>query len=152
MPAVVGQPAPDFSLRDQSNNTVSLADLKGQKALIVFIPFPFTGTCDGEACALRDDLGALEGLGAKVVIITVHAGPTNRKWAEEYKLQFPVLTDFWPHGAVAQAYGAFNEQIGSAVRQSFVLDQNGVVREIVKSEQLGQAREHQAYARELAAI
>ena len=60
MPAVVGQPAPDFSLRDQSNNTVSLADLKGQKALIVFIPFPFTGTCDGEACALRDDLGALE--------------------------------------------------------------------------------------------
>ena len=72
--------------------------------------------------------------------------------AQENNLQFPVLSDFWPHGAVAQAFGAFNEQIGIAVRQSFVLDQSGVVREIVKSEQLGQAREHQAYARALAAI
>lgn len=152
MPAALGQPAPDFSLRDQNNNTVSLADLRGQKAIIAFIPFPFTGTCDSEACALRDDLGRLERMGAKVVIITTHAGPTNRKWAAEYKLNFPVLADFWPHGAVALAYGAFNEQIGIAMRHSFVLDQNGVVREIVKSEQLGQAREHEAYARALAGI
>lgn len=152
MPAVIGQPAPDFSLRDQANNTVSLADLKGQKALIVFIPFPFTGICDSEACAVRDDLKALQDLGAKVVVITAHAGPTNRKWAAENNLTFPVLSDFWPHGAVAQAYGAFNDQIGVAVRQSFVLDKDGIVREIIKSEQLGQAREHAAYARALAQI
>ena len=152
MPAVIGQPAPDFSLRDQQNNTVSLADLRGHKALIVFIPFPFTGICDSEACAIRDDLGTLEGLGAKVVIITTHAGPTNRRWAAENKLNLSVLADYWPHGAVAQQYGAFNEAIGVPMRESFVLDQNGVVRAVVKSDQLSQAREHEAYVRALSAI
>jgi peroxiredoxin (alkyl hydroperoxide reductase subunit C) len=152
MPAVVGQPAPEFSLRDHQNNTVSLGDLKGSKALVVFIPFPNTGICDNESCALRDDYSQLQGMGAKVVIITCHAGPNNRVWAEKNNIPFPVLADFWPHGAVAQAYGCFNDTLGIAMRASYVLDANGVVREIIQSEQLGQAREHAAYARALAAI
>lgn len=151
MPAEIGKPAPDFSLRDQQNNTVSLADLKGSKAIVVFIPFPFTGICDGEACAIRDDFSGLQNLGAKVVIITVHARPTNAKWAETYNLPFPVLSDYWPHGATAQAYGAFNEALGMANRSSYVIDASGIVREIVKSDQLGQAREYEAYKRALAA-
>src|SRR3972149_3000209 len=109
MPAVIGQPAPDFSLRDQQNKTVSLADLRGHKALIVFIPFPFTGTCDSEACAIRDDLGTLEGLGAKVVIITAHAGPASRPRSNDNRLNVTVRADYWPPGAVARQYGAFNE-------------------------------------------
>jgi len=149
MPATVGQPAPDFSLRDQNGNTLSLSDLKGSKAVIVFIPNPNTGICDGEACAIRDDFSSFERMGAKPVIITTHSAPNNRAWAEKNGLQFPVLSDYWPHGAVAQAYGCFNEQLGVAMRSSYLLDENGIVREIVASPELRQAREHSAYAQAL---
>jgi mycoredoxin-dependent peroxiredoxin len=152
LPVNVGDKAPDFSLKDQQNNTVTLEDLKGQKALVVFIPFPYTGHCNNEACALRDDFDSLKELGAQVVIINVHAAPYNRKWAEEHELPFPVLSDFWPHGAVAQAFGSFNDQIGTAMRVSYVLDKDGVVREIIRTDSLGQPREHAAYAEALSKI
>jgi peroxiredoxin len=152
MPATVGQPAPDFKLRDQNNNEVSLADLKGNKAVIAFIPFPHTGNCDTEACALRDDYAALSADGSKVVIITCHARPNNTQWAQQNNITFPVLADYWPHGAVAQAYGCFNEQIGIAMRASYVLDKDGVVQKIIQSEGLGQVRDHSQYAKALAAI
>lgn len=152
MPAVVGQPAPDFSLKDTQNNAVSLSDLKGSKALVVFIPFPNTGICDTESCLLRDDYSQLQGMGAKVVIITAHAGPNNRVWAEKNEIPFPVLSDYWPHGAVAQAFGCFNDVVGVAMRATYVLDANGIVRDIIRTEQLGQQREHAAYAKALAAI
>ena len=69
MPAEVGKPAPDFTLRDVDNNPVSLADLKGKKTVLMFIPFPWTGICDAEACAMRDDSG-FENEGAQTVIIS----------------------------------------------------------------------------------
>lgn len=149
MPAEVGQPAPDFSLRSHQGETVTLGDLKGQKSVIAFIPFPHTGICDGEACALRDDYASLSSGGSKVVIITTHASPTNKQWAEQHNLPFPVLADYWPHGAVAQAYGCFNEQLGIALRASYILDENGVVTEIIQSGGLGEARDHSAYAKAL---
>jgi len=152
MPAVVGQPAPDFSLRAHTGDTVSLSDLKGSKALIAFIPFPHTGICDTEACALRDDYSSLSADGSKVVIITVHANPLNKAWAEQHNIPFPVLTDFWPHGATAQAYGCFNEQVGVAMRASYVLDADGIVREIIQTGALGEQRDHSQYAKALSAI
>src|SRR5690606_1327644 len=105
MSAEVGKPAPDFSLRSHTGDTVSLSDLKGSKAIIAFIPFPHTGICDTEACALRDDYSSLSADGSKVVIITTHAAPLVKVWAEQHQIPFPVLSDYWPHGAVAQAYG-----------------------------------------------
>src|SRR6266496_486046 len=57
MPAEVGKPAPDFTLKDVDNNEVSLSSLKGKKTVIMFVPFPWTGICDTESCALRDDHG-----------------------------------------------------------------------------------------------
>jgi peroxiredoxin len=152
MPATVGQPAPDFSLRAHTGDTVSLNDLKGSKAVIAFIPFPHTGICDTEACALRDDYSSLSGGGAKVVIITCHANPLNKAWAEQHHIPFPVLSDFWPHGKTAQAYGCFNEQVGVAMRASYVLDADGVVREIIQTGSLGEARDHSQYAKALSAI
>jgi peroxiredoxin (alkyl hydroperoxide reductase subunit C) len=152
MPATVGQPAPDFTLRDTENNEVSLASLKGNKAIIAFIPFPHTGICDSEACALRDDYSALSADGSQVVIISVHARPTLAQWAKQNNLTFPVLSDFWPHGATAQAYGCFNEQLGIAMRASYVLDADGIVKEIIQSGALGEARDHAAYAKALSAV
>jgi mycoredoxin-dependent peroxiredoxin len=152
MPATVGQPAPDFSLRSSAGETVSLSDLKGHKALITFIPFPHTGICDNEACALRDDYSSLSADGSKVVIITCHAAPLLKVWVEQHHIPFPVLADFWPHGAVAQAYGCFNEQVGVAMRASYVLDADGIVRDIIRTEALGEQRDHAKYAPALSAI
>jgi len=148
----IGQPAPAFELRNQAKELVSLDDLKGRKTLIVFIPFPFTGICDAEGCAIRDGLSALEAMDANVVVITAHSIPTNAKWAAENSFEFPILSDFWPHGEVIQAYGAFNADLGVAMRSSFVIDADGIVREIIATESLGIAREHQAQVEALAAI
>ena len=137
MPATIGQPAPDFSLRSTSGDTVSLSDLKGSKALIAFIPNPNTGICDNEACALRDDYSTLGADGSKVVIIAVHAVPLLKMWAEKFNIPFPVLSDFWPHGATAQAYGCFNEQVGIAMRATYVLDENGIVKDIIHQRNWG---------------
>ena len=146
MSASVGSPAPGFSLTDQDRNTVTLDDLKGKKSLIVFIPFPFTGICDDESCAIRDNLAALNDLDANVVVITCHAVPVAKKWSDDNGFTFPVLSDFWPHGDVAVSYGAFNEVVGGANRMTFVLDEDGIIRSIIDSGSLGTTREFDAYA------
>ncbi|MCP3995725.1 MAG: redoxin domain-containing protein [bacterium] len=148
----IGSPAPSFELLDQDKNPFSSDSLKGSKSLVVFIPFPFTHICDDEACALRDNLAELNDLEAKVVIITVHGFPVAKKWATEYGLEFPVLADFWPHGATAQAYGALNADVGVANRYTFVLDEDGVVCEVINTEALGIHREMAAYLEALAKI
>lgn len=148
----VGSAAPQFALYDQDRNLVSLDSLKESKSLVVFIPFPFTGNCDNETCAIRDHLSKLNELDAKVVIITVHAVPVAKKWADENGFEFPVLSDYWPHGAVAQAYGAFNEALGAANRFTFVLDAEGVIRDVINTDSLKVIREFDAYIEALAKI
>jgi len=152
MPLAIGTAAPDFTLYDQSREQVSLDDLKGHNALIVFIPFPFTGHCDNEGCQLRDGLAALGDLDAKVVVITTHALPTNAKWAAENGFEFPVLSDFWPHGDVVQTYEAFNEILGSANRITYVLDKEGIIRDVIATESLGTPREYGLYGEALSAL
>ncbi len=146
----VGSPAPSFELLDQNKESVSLESLQGSKALVVFIPFPFTGICDDETCAIRDHLSKLNDMDANVVIITVHAVPVAKKWADENGFTFPVLSDYWPHGEVAKAYGAFNEKVGAANRYSFVLDADGIIREVINTEALGIGREFDSYIEALA--
>lgn len=148
----VGSPAPSFELLDGDKNLISLESFKGSKTVIVFIPFPFTGICDDEGCALRDNLAALSNLDAKVVVITVHAHPVIKKWVAEYGFEFPVLSDYWPHGETTQAYGAFNDGNGAALRYSFVLDADGIVREVINTEALSIPREFSAYTEALAKL
>lgn len=152
MAAEIGAPAPDFTLMDQDRNAVSLESLKGSKSLIVFIPFPFTGICSAEACELRDNLSTLKVLDAKVVVITTHALPTNKAWADQNGLEFPVLSDYWPHGEVATAFGTFNDTVGAATRSTYVLDADGIVRDIIATDSLGTAREYDAYTAALETI
>lgn len=143
--AQIGQRAPDFNLRDIDGEFVSLDDLGGRKSLVVFIPFPFTGTCEGELCAIRDRRGELGELDTNVVAITTDTVPSNRVWSEQNDFGFPVLSDFWPHGEVARAYGTFDERIGAATRTTYVLDEEGVVRQIVATDSLREARSFDAY-------
>lgn len=134
MAAEIGAPAPAFNLVNIDREMVSTEDLKGSKAVVMFIPFPFTGICDGEACAMRDNLAVVDDLDAKVVVITTHARPTNAEWAKQNGFEFPVLSDFWPHGDVARAYGVLNEDVGVPTRATFFLDEDGIVRDVVATE------------------
>ena len=152
MAAEIGSPAPDFSLYDQDRNEVTLESLKGRKSLVVFIPFPFTGTCEGELCAIRDGLAELNDLDANVVAITTNPLFSNKAWSDQNGFGFPVLADFWPHGEVTDAYGAFDPAVGAAHRQTFVLDAEGVVRSVVATESRKYAREFDEYVAALQAI
>ena len=152
MPISIGDAAPDFTLKDQDGNEVSLGDLKGRKSLIVFIPFPFTGICEGELCDIRDNLHRLETLDANVVSITCDTRPANKAWADSQNFTFPILSDFWPHGVTAQAFGAFNEKTGSAWRATFVLDSEGIVRDIIATDSLADPRSVADYPKALEAI
>ena len=152
MPADIGATAPDFTLTDQNRNQVSLGDFAGHKTLVVFIPFPFTGVCTGELCEIRDHFSDIEGFDGKVVAITCDTPFANKAWADQEGFDFPILSDFWPHGAVTQAYGCFDEQLGCATRTTYVLDGDGVVRQIIASGALSEARPFDAYPKALQEI
>ncbi|HEX7662401.1 MAG TPA: peroxiredoxin, partial [Pseudonocardiaceae bacterium] len=129
MTVEVGQKAPDFTLTDSNREQVNLRSLLRDKAvLLVFVPFAFTGICTGELCQVRDELADYQNDGVQVVEISTDTPASLKVWAEQQGYQFPLLSDFWPHGAVAQAYGVFNEAGGMANRGTFLIDQSGVVR------------------------
>lgn len=148
----VGVPAPPFDLINQDREPVSLNDLKGDKSLIVFIPFPFSNICEFELCTIRDRLAALNDLDASVAVITVDTHFTNSKWSSENGFEFPVLSDYWPHGETAKAYDAFNEKVGAANRVTYVLDEDAVIRQVIDSGSLGTPREFDEYVEALATI
>jgi len=125
----VGQQAPDFTLHDQNNEEFTLSSFRGEKAvLIVFYPAAFTGICTGELCKLRDDLGTFQNDDVQVATVSVDSVYSHKIFSEREGYEFPLLADFWPHGAVAQAYGVFNEAAGIAERGTFLVDKTGVVR------------------------
>lgn len=151
MPAV-GDLAPDFTLKDQGGNDVTLSALRGKPVVIVFYPFTFTGVCEGELCEIRDDPSAFERTGAQVLAISCDTRHAQRVWAEQQGFTFPVLSDFWPHGEVSRAYGVFNEALGCANRATFVLDKDGVVSSTFASPDLGTPRAKEDYDTALAKV
>ncbi len=140
MTLTIGSAAPDFELKDQHGSKISLASFKGEKSVVIlFYPFAFSGTCTGELCALRDDLAAFQNEEVQLLAISCDPMYAQRAFAEKEGYTFPVLTDFWPHGATAKAYGVFVEAPGCATRGTFVIDKAGVLRwQIVNG--LGDAR------------
>jgi peroxiredoxin len=125
----VGATAPDFTLRDQNNEEFSLAARRGESAvLVVFYPLAFTGICTGELCAIRADLDTFCNDAVQTVAISVDSVYAHKVWAEREGFDFPLLADFWPHGAVAQRYSVFNERLGHADRGTFLVDREGTVR------------------------
>ncbi|MFA1545722.1 peroxiredoxin [Actinomadura chokoriensis] len=125
----VGDEAPDFELRDQHGTPVRLSDFRGKRnVLLVFYPLAFSGVCSGELSRLRDDFrGEGEG-GAQVLAVSVDSMFALRAWSDQEAFWFPLLSDFWPHGGTAQRYGVFDGAKGLALRGTFVIDTEGVVR------------------------
>lgn len=129
MAVEVGSRAPDFTLKDQNGNEVTLSSFRGAKnVLVVFYPFAFSGICTGELCQVRDELPRYQNDDVQILAVSVDSTFTLKAYAEKEKYDFPLLADFWPHGAVAQAYGVFNDQVGMALRGTFLVDKEGVVR------------------------
>jgi peroxiredoxin len=123
----VGDTAPEFSLPDQDKQVVSLAELRGAPVLVVFYPFAFSGICTGELCQLRDELATYTDAGVKVVAISTDPTFALKAFREKEGFEFPLLSDFWPHGATAQAYGVFNDKAGMALRGTFLVDPEGKI-------------------------
>jgi peroxiredoxin len=152
MPLDVGVQAPGFTLKDQNNQEVGLADFRGRKAvLLVFYPLAFSRTCQGELTTVKDNLPEYANDDVQVLTVSVDTAYSHKVWADREGFDFPLLADFWPHGGVAQAYGVFNEVAGFANRGTFVIDKQGVIR---FAEMLGpgESRDQKGWREALAAL
>jgi peroxiredoxin len=148
----VGTEAPDFTLKDQNNQEVTLSSFRGRRnVLVVFYPFAFSGICTGELCAIRDDLGSFQNDDVQVLAVSVDHVFALKAWANQEGYQFPLLSDFWPHGAVAQAYGVLNADAGFALRGTFLVDRSGTVR-FAEVNAVGEARDQDAWRRAVHAL
>ena len=152
MALAVGQAAVDFGLKDEHGQVIRLSDLRGEKHVaVVFYPFAFSRTCTGELCELRDNLSVFEAGNVQLLAVSCDPVFSLRAWSQAEKYSFPLLSDFWPHGGVAREYGVFSETTGSAVRASFLIDIDGVVRWSVVNG-MGEARPLTAYKEALATL
>jgi mycoredoxin-dependent peroxiredoxin len=148
----IGRPAPDFELRDQHGQPVSLASFRGTQAVtVMFYPYAFSSVCTGELCAVRDRLPTFSSEDVQIVAVSCDPMFSLRAFAEQDGLTFPLLSDFWPHGEVARSYGVFNDKRGCADRSTFIVDKAGVLQWMVHNE-MPQARDLEEQARVLAAI
>jgi peroxiredoxin len=131
---------------------VRLTELRGRKAaLVVFYPWAFSGVCGGELHALQAELDQLAGDDVAVLAVSTDSMYALRAYADREGFTFPLLSDFWPHGAVAEAYGVLHPDIGIALRGSFLVDRDGVVRwRVVKG--IPDARDVADYKRAIAAL
>jgi peroxiredoxin len=152
MTTAVGDEAPDFELQDQHGQRVRLSSLRGTKAaLVVFYPWAFSRVCGGELAVLQAQLDEIAG--DDVALLAVSTDPifALRAYADQEGITFPLLSDFWPHGAVAKAYGVFSEEVGIALRGSFLVDRDGIVRWAVVND-IPDARDVDEYKKAIASL
>ncbi|WP_053383948.1 peroxiredoxin [Leucobacter celer] len=148
----VGAQAPDFTLSDQHGEELTLSELVAEGPVaLVFFPLAFSGICTGELCELRDNLSVFSDSKVRLVGVSVDSVYALKAWAEQEGYEFSILSDFWPHGAVAQQYGVFVEEAGIATRATLVIGED---RRVLASFETapGQPRDFAAYRDALAAI
>lgn len=152
MPIQVGEEAPDFELKDQDGQARRLSDYREKKSVVlVFYPLAFSGICTAELCQLRDDLPSFDNEETATVAVSVDSPYVLKAFAEREGYSFTLLSDFWPHGEVARAYGVFNQERGFAIRGTFIVDKQGIVRHTI-IHQPSEARDPEEYRRALAAL
>jgi mycoredoxin-dependent peroxiredoxin len=147
-----GDQAPDFELPDQHGTPVRLSSFRGtKKVVLVFYPLAFSPVCSGELCALREEFPEASSGGVELLTVSVDSLFAHRAWADAEHFQFGLLSDFWPHGAVAKQYGVFDEAKGVATRGTFIIDSGGTVGWSVINP-IPQARDIADYQKALAAL
>jgi mycoredoxin-dependent peroxiredoxin len=152
MAVEIGDVAPDFELKDQHGTPVTLSGFRGNKnVVLVFYPLAFSGVCTGELCQMRDSFPEADRDDVEVMTVSVDSVFVHKKWADTEGFQFELLSDFWPHGAVAKLYGVFDDEKGLATRGTFIIDKTGVVRwKVVNA--IPQARDLADYQKALAEL
>ena len=123
-----GSEAPDFDLEVDASHRVRLSDFRSRRnVLLVFHPFAFTPVCEEEALDLQENLPSFESADTDVLLVSCDSSAARRAWKEKLGLTYTVASDFWPHGAVAKAYGVFDAERGAPVRGTFLIDRQGIV-------------------------
>ncbi len=127
----VGDRAPDFTLPSVAGDRVSLHQFLGKKNVVIsFVPAAWTPVCSGQWPGYNIAKSIFDKYNAILLGITVDNIPTLYAWTKEMgKLWFPVLSDFWPHGKVAQMYGVLRTD-GVSERALFIIDKKGIIRYI----------------------
>ena len=152
MTITIGQVAPDFELRNQHGQVVRSGELLSRRAvLVVFLPLAFSVVCDDELAQLNDWHDVAASAGVEIVVISVDSMATLRAWSETAGVRFSLLSDFWPHGKVAQEFGVFLDEKGFARRASFLIGKDGHVRDVIESP-LGEGRRFADYERAIIAL
>lgn len=147
-----GDQAPDFIARNQNGEEVTLSSFRGAKnVLLVFYPFAFSNICTAELCVVRDDLATYQNDDVQVLGVSVDSMFALKAWAKQERYEFPLMTDFWPHGAISTQYGVFNDQAGMAIRGTFLIDKAGVIR-FAEVNGPGEARDASVWQAELAKL
>ena len=123
-----GIPAPDFKLRDQDGQEVSLEDLKGQTSVLVFYPLDFSPVCTDQLSIYQELVQAFEQRGVKLYGVSVDSAFCHKAFKERLNLSIPLLADFEPKGEVAKAYGVYNDEYGTAQRALVMIGPDGVVK------------------------
>ena len=151
MAVEIGDQAPDFVAYDQHGTDVKLSALRGTNVVLVFYPLAFSGVCSGELCEMRDSFPESEREDVELLTVSVDSVYVHRTWAETEGYEFGLLSDFWPHGEVAKAYGVFDDERGLATRGTFIIDKEGVIRwKVVNA--IPQARDLAEYKKALAEL
>jgi peroxiredoxin len=123
-----GEVAPGFDLAVTHEERVRLSDFRGRSnVLLVFHPFAYTPVCEDEARDLQDNLGSFRAANTEIVFVSCDSSATRQAWKRELGAEYTFASDFWPHGAVAKAYGVFNEANGAPHRGTFLIDTGGTV-------------------------
>lgn len=131
----IGTPAPDFTLRSGNGDEVTLSELRGSKVVLAFYPLDWSPGCQNQMDGFTRDYSQFEAEGAKVFGISVDSFWSHKAWSEARGFPFPLLADFHPKGAVAKQYGVYNDERGNARRVTFVIDEQGIIRDVNESAQ-----------------
>jgi peroxiredoxin len=122
-------PAIDFTLPDGDGKPVTLSALRGRSVVLAFYPADWSPVCTSELSLIQETIEDIRGHDADVLGISVDGSYCHRAWAAHQHLTFPLLSDFWPHGAVCRQYGVFRENDGVSARALFFIDASGLLRQ-----------------------
>ncbi len=122
-----GEPAPDFALRDQDGEKVSLAGFRGRKVLLVFYPADFSPVCGDQLSIYQEVKPEITERGVELVGISVDSAYSHKAFQEKIGIDTTLLSDFEPKGEVARAYGSYLDRFGIANRTLVLVDEDGIV-------------------------
>lgn len=126
--AEVGDQAKDFTLKDQNEEEFKLPHFKGKRVLLSFHPLAWTGVCAKQMKSLEANKEAFDSLNTAALGISVDTIPSKKAWADSLGIKnTPLLSDFWPHGEVANLYGIFRKKNGFSERANIIVDENGKI-------------------------